>query len=136
MKKNAQAGFSALDTVLAIVLVAAIAAAGYFGYQNMHKTSQTATTSSVSPKPRTPAPSPTPTVEKGGVLTISQFGVKLTLANGLSGLGYVYSAATTAKDATGKPYTNPAHVNLISAQLKGQQSVCADAQGKPRMAPR
>jgi hypothetical protein len=60
-RKLTQAGFSALDTVLAVVLVAAIGAAGYFAYINMHKSSQSPT-ASASPLPHeTPSPSQDPT---------------------------------------------------------------------------
>jgi hypothetical protein len=111
-----QGGFSALDTVLAVVLVAAIGAASYFAMQNMHKT--TSPTASASPLPHA-TPSPTPSnVEKDGMLTIAQFGVSMTVPSGLSGLSYTYTAA------------NEPTADLISSQLKGQQSVCGGAQGK------
>lgn len=122
--KNAQAGFSALDAILVVVLLAALGAAAYFAYQNMHNNGQGSSTASVSPLPHVKA-SPTPTAEKGGVLTITQFGVKLTVPSGLTGLAYIYVAPSISKDATGKQFNNPARVDLISSQLKGQKSNCS-----------
>ena len=80
---------------------------------------------SVSPIPHA-TPTPALTVEKGGMLSITQLGVKLTLPSGLAGLGYTYSAASTMKDATGKSFPVPAEADLISAQLKGQKTACKD----------
>jgi Tfp pilus assembly protein PilE len=58
---NNQSGFSALDIVLGIVLVAAIAAAGYFSYQNMHKSAKSPTASVSLLVHATPTPSQDPT---------------------------------------------------------------------------
>ena len=56
---KSQAGFTALNLVLIVLLVAAIGAAAYFAYQNM----QGSKSASASPTPRvlTPTPSPDPT---------------------------------------------------------------------------
>jgi hypothetical protein len=45
MKTNKQSGFTAIEGIFAVLAVVVIAAAGYFAYQNYHKTSASTPTS-------------------------------------------------------------------------------------------
>ena len=102
---NTQAGFSALDTVLGVLLVAAIGAAGYFAYQNMHKSSQSPS-ASVSPLPHaTPTPSPSQSPMAGWKTYMSAF----------EQASFQYPSNWTMKQVQGSdPTTNDYQVTLTS----------------------
>lgn len=86
MKRVDQKGFSALDMILSIALVAAIGVAGYFAYQNAQgKTNSSATPSPSITSSPTPPTSSSPSI---GYLVITQWGVKLPVAGVIANLQY------------------------------------------------
>jgi hypothetical protein len=88
MKNTDQKGFSVLDIILGIALVAVIGVAGYFAYQNaQNKTSSSATPKLSSSQSPTPTTSPTPST---GYLVIAQWGVKLPATGVLANLQYKF----------------------------------------------
>lgn len=100
-----QTGFSALDTVLGVLLVAAIGAAGYFAYQNMNKSSQPPT-ASVSPLPHA---TPTPSQAQS-----SMAGWK-TYTSAFEGASFQYPSTWTMKQVQGSdPTANDYQVTLTS----------------------
>lgn len=116
-----QSGFTVIEIIIALGLLVVLGVVGYQAFQNSSQSDKTVIVS--------PTATPTKSTAVGNQLTITQFGVSMTLTAGLSGLSYKYVPAATNTDAAGKPYAASAYVNLISSQLKGQPSKCTGYDG-------
>lgn len=121
---NDQRGFSALETILLLIIVAIIAGVG--GYV-LHANNKAGSTINAANKS-----SSTTAKSDSQVLDIKEWNVKMTLPTGLKDLTYELTEPTTSTAYGGangdQPYevTNPAYVKLISPQLKGKPSSCTD----------
>jgi prepilin-type N-terminal cleavage/methylation domain-containing protein len=105
-------GFTALEVILVIALVAVIGGAAYYAMQ-ARSNSQTTQTAKASPKASASA---SPSASKSGqssgsVLNISQWGVKMTLPAGLTDLSYTLDSKNSM-------------AMIVSKQLKGKPSSC------------
>lgn len=90
--KDNQKGFGAVEAVLVLVIVILIGVVGYMVYRNHHKTTtaSVATTSSKSTNTasnKTSSSSTTP-ASSTQYMTISEWGVRLPLSSGITGITY------------------------------------------------
>jgi hypothetical protein len=96
-QKNPNAGFTIIEIVLVVTLLAAIGAAVFFALRtNSKSTPSGKITSSSLPAKTTPSPSPTATStaddSKAGYITIKEYGVKFKLPSELSDLRYAVAS--------------------------------------------
>lgn len=116
MKKIDQKGFSALDIILGIALVAVIGVAVYFAYQNaQNKTSSTAAPKPSSSQSQTPTTSPSPSA---GYLVITQWGVKLPASGILANVHYKIA------DASANWYSSEGSAEFYSSELYPKYTAC------------
>jgi prepilin-type N-terminal cleavage/methylation domain-containing protein len=103
-------GFTALEVILVIALVAVIGGAAYYAMQ-ARSNSQTTQTAKASPKASASPSASTSGQSSGSVLNISQWGVKMTLPAGLTDLSYTLDSKNSM-------------AMIVSKQLKGKPSSC------------
>jgi uncharacterized protein (UPF0333 family) len=81
--KNNQMGFSAVEVLMLVVIVALLGTVGYLFYKNHNKTTPAATTTNTgAPATQTtPATTTTPTVDTTNYLVIKEWGIKVKIPN-------------------------------------------------------
>ncbi len=123
---NNQAGFSALEITLIIIIIAIIAGIGGYVLRSSKTANNTLSAANRISTNQTTKKNTNAIKE----LDITEWKVRMTLLPGLDRLSYEMTSPTTETAYRGpnndQPYTltQPGYVKLISLQLKGQPSSC------------
>ena len=121
IRKN-QEGFSVVEVVLVLVVVALIGVVGFMVYKNQHKTTNNSTTNAttLTTPPKTTTPPVTTPAQTTDTLTVKEWGVKVPLTTDISDLTY---------EVTGKGLNlhdqNQPVIKFYTKRLKEAQGICS-----------
>lgn len=123
LQKN-ESGFSAVEVVLVLVIVALIGTVGWLVYKNHHKTTTAAITTTSATKPttstttKTTTKTTTTTPSTTTVVKIPELSIEITVPNSIDDLTYHYTSSTSGSGA--KELT----ADLSTSSLAAQVSSC------------
>ena len=103
MKFKNQKGFTIVETLLVILIVAVIGSGSYYVWHSQHKVAsgaaKTPAQSQTKSSTQTDSPSLSTGLNDGNYLYIQQYGFKIPLSDGIRDLGYIYQASGGENDA-------------------------------------